>query len=159
MSVSFSNLLTPTNWPVNTRILQDANTTVTVAMCSGAARANTSHIDLGAATPYPTTETINIYVYTGSSAKSNTGNNVAVVLQHTSANAVAGDGTPNAVAWANIPNLGAVTFIGNNTATAAQAWTFKLPPITQQFIRATMVPPAGATDAMTDANITLKLLF
>lgn len=156
MSVSFKNLLTPTNLPVNTRALKDANMTVTVAMCNGAARSNTSHLDLSADPPYPTTETINVYVSTGSSAKSNTGNNVAVVLQHTSANS---DGTPNGAAWVNIPNLGPVVFYGNDTATALQYWTFKLPPVTKRFIRTTMVPPAGATDAMTDANITMTLLF
>lgn len=158
MSVSFANLLTPTNQPFNKRILEDASKTVTVAMCNGAARANTSHIDLNVATPYPTTETINVYVYTGSSAKSNTGNNVAVVLQDATANAES-DTTPNGATWTNVTNLGAQTFVGNATATVAQYWTFKLPPSCRRFIRATMVPPAGATDAMTDANITMKLLF
>jgi len=156
MAVSFSNLLTPTNQPFNNRILTDATKVVTVAMCNAAARANTAAVDLKNTTPYPTTETINVYVYTGSSAKSNTDNNVAVVLQHTTANS---DGTANGAAWANIPNLGAVTFYGNDTATIPQYWTFKLPPATQRFIRTTMVPPAGATDAMVDANITMELLF
>ena len=159
MSVSFANQLTPTNWPVNTRILEDATKAVTVAMPVAAAWVNPAHIDLTVATPYPTTETINVYLSAGVSAAGNTGNNCAVAIQHTSVNAVAGDGTPNAVAWTDVPNLGALSWIGNLTASAAQAWTIKLPPACNQFIRCQMRPVAAASDTLSDANIAMKLLF
>lgn len=160
MSVSFSNQLTPTNQPYNLRILEDATLSKTAAMPVATAFSNTSHIDLAVATPYPTTETINVLVDIGAVAAGvNTGNNATVVLQHTSANAVAGDGTPNAVAWTNIPTLGTSTVVAAANAVAAQNFTYKLPPGCLQFIRAQIRPIASSTDTWNTGNITLKLLF
>jgi hypothetical protein len=159
MSVSFSNQLTPTNAPFNSRILQDASLTVTHALADAAAWANTSHIDLGVAVPFPTTETINVYVSTGATAAGNTGNNGTLILQHTAANLVSADGTPNAVAWANITGVGPLNLILTDSATAAQNWTLKLPPGCLQFIRAQHRPKASGTDTLSGANFTLQLLF
>jgi len=156
MSVSFSNQLTPTNYPVNTRILKDATLSETVAMPVAAARANTGDIDLTVATPFPTTETINVYVDIGAAATANDGNDGAVILQHTSANS---DATANGAAWANIPTIGPSTVTIAANAVAAQNWTYKLPPGCYQFIRATYVPIASCTDTLSDANLTCTLLF
>lgn len=158
MSVSFTNLLTPTNNPFNSRILEDATLYKTVAMANNGV-VNTSHIDLAAATPYPVTETLNVYINTGADTVATANTNGWVYLQHTSANAVAGDGTPNASAWTNIPTLGHSLHVIAKNATAAQNFTYKLPPGCLQFIRAQYNNDGPAGSNTSGANISLRLLF
>jgi len=153
MSVNFAGIV-PTNYPVNTRLLIDANYVVSVALPATATTANTNALNLLVATPYPTTETINVGVNTTASVNGNsvTGN---AYLQHTSANS---DGTPNSAAWVNIPTLGTVPITQGASTTAATTNTFKLPPGCLQFIRAQVSLPAN-TVSLADATLTLELIF
>jgi hypothetical protein len=154
MSVSFSNLLTPTNLPTNDRLLQDALVSATVALPATAALANTGNINLQVATPYPTTETINVLVSTTASANGNSVNGT-IVLQDAATNS---DGTANTTTWANIATLGTVKIVEGASATVATSNTFKLPPGCRQFIRAQAQLVANTAD-LSDSNMTIKLLF
>ena len=140
--------------PFNSRILQDANYIVTLALPSSATTANTNNINLLVATPYPTTETINVLVATTASANGNSVNGT-IVLQHTNVNT---DGTENSAAWANIPTLGTTAIVEGASSTAAVAATYKLPPGCKQFIRAQVTLPANTVD-LSDATLTCQLLF
>jgi hypothetical protein len=153
MSVNFSGIA-PTLNPFNSRIVVDANLVQNVALPATATTANTNAIDLIQATPYPTTENVNVGVNTTASVNGNsvTGN---VYLQHTSANS---DGTPNSAAWVNIPTLGLSTITEGASSTAATTNTYKLPPGCLRFIRAQVSLPAN-TVSLADATLTLELLF
>ena len=153
MSVNFSGQV-PTNYPFNSRILADANFIRTLALPASATTANTSNLDLQVATPYPTTETINVSVSTTASVNGNSVNGT-IILQHASANS---DGTANTATWANIPTLGAVAIVEGASSTAATSYTYKLPPGCLQFIRAQVTLPAN-TASLADGTLTLSLLF
>ena len=153
MSVSFKGL-TPDNYPANTRILQDATMSATIALPATATTANTGNINLQNITPYPTTETINVLVTTGASANGNSVNGT-IVLQDAAANT---DGTANTTTWANISTLGTVKIVEGASSTVATSNTFKLPPGARQFIRAQAQLVTNTAD-LSDANLTIKLLF
>lgn len=142
------------NLPFNTRILQDANFLVTLALPATATTANTNNINLQTVAPYAVTETINVQVSTTASASGNSVNGT-IVLQHTSANT---DGTANSAAWVNIPTLGSVNITEGASTTAATLNTYKLPPGCLQFIRAQVTLPSN-TGNLADGNLTLQLLF
>ena len=141
------------NIPFNTRILADANYSVTIAGPASATTANSNNINLQTVAPYAVTETINVQLSTTASAN---GNNVNgnIYLQHTSANS---DGTANSAAWVNIPTLGA-TSVPQTTTTAAVTATYKLPPGCLQFIRGVYSAPSN-TGNVADSNLTVQLLF
>lgn len=147
MSVSFSNQLTPTNYPANTRILADASLIRTKAMPAAAGTANTPGLDLGVATPFPTTETININVTAGASATGNSVNGT-IVLQDSADNS----------AFTNIATLGTTTVVDSGSATTAVDVTYKLPVGCKRYIRAQCIFPANTSDH-SDANVTLTPLF
>ena len=153
MSVNFSGIV-PTNAPVNTRLLQDANYIVTLALPATATTANTGNINLLNVVPYPVTEVINVLVTTGASTSGNSVNST-IVLQNASANS---DGTANTASWANITTLGNVLIVQGASATVATTNTFKLPPGCLQFIRAQVTNPAN-TGNLADANVTVALVF
>ena len=159
MSVNFAGIA-PNNYPFNNRILFDANyITPNVALPASGAVANTNALNLLVGTPFPTTETINVLAVIGVQGTANTTNshNCNVYLQHTSANT---DGTPNSSNWVNISTLGAVSAVDN----AGGGWAaqvnavFKLPPLTQQFIRAQYSLEANSGNA-SSANGYLALVF
>ena len=153
MSVSFSNLLTPTNLPFNDRILQDASLLATIAMPAGSALVSTTNINLTEVVPFPVTETINVLVGYGASANGNANaTNGVVYLQH----AEAASGVANASNWLNIPTLGTQPLVAAATIAAA-TYTFKLPPGCKQFIRASA--RWGDASNLADANLTVQLLF
>lgn len=152
MSVSFSSL-TPNNYPTNSRTVRDANWSVNVALPASATSANTNALDLQVATPYPTTEIINVRVSVGAAAVGNNVN-VTAVLQHTEANT---DGTANTANWVNIPTLG-TSSITVTTAIAAQNFDYKLPPGCKEFIRSQFIGPANVGN-LAAATGTLELLF
>lgn len=154
MSVSFTGL-TPDNYPVNSRILQDINKSNTVALPATATTTNTGAIDLQNATPFPTTETIDVYMSSTASANGNSVNGT-VSIQQTSANS---DGTANAAAWANIPGrAGCMTIVEGASSTAAVTYRDKLPPGCLRFIRARITLATNTAD-LSDANFTIQLLF
>jgi hypothetical protein len=153
MSVSFS-AIAANNYPTNTRNVIDNNFVVTLALPASATTANTGNIDLQQATPYATTETINIGVATSASVNGNSVNGT-IVLQNTSANS---DGTANSAAWANITTLGSVSIPEGASSTAATSNVYKLPPGCLQFIRAQVTLPANTAN-LSDGTLTLRLLF
>jgi len=112
MSVNFAGIV-PNAYPFNNRIVLDANyITPNVALPAGGAVANTNALNLLVATPYVTTETINVLAVIGVQGTANTANskNCNVYLQHTTANT---DGTPNSSNWVNIATLGPVSAVDN----------------------------------------------
>ena len=158
MSVNFAGLV-PNAYPFNNRILFDQNYITPNVTLPGAAAVNTNALNLLVATPYPTTETINVLAVIGVQGTANTANshNCNVTLQHTSANT---DGTPNSAAWTAIPGLGAFSAVDN----AGGGWAsqvnalWKLPPGTLQFIRAQYTLEANSGNA-NSANGYLALVF
>lgn len=144
MSVSFANQLTPTNQPFNDRILQDASMTTSIALASSAGYANTAALDLKVATPFPTTETINVYVVWAASA--NAGNGYYVIQD---------SATNSSAAFTNIATLAPQLV---TVATTANVATFKLPPNTKRYVRVQSKTGANSED-LSDATISATLLF
>ena len=149
MSVSFSNQLTPNNYPTNARAVIDNNFVQSVALPAASATANTNSIDLQQGTPFPTTEIINVQILTGASA-SGTANskNVNAVLQTSADNST----------WANSNVIAAAVLATDNSGVlAAGKYEFKLPPNNARYIRAQFLTEAnGGTPS---ANGTLQLTF
>lgn len=154
MSVSFTGI-TPNNYPTNDRQVLDANKIVTIALPNAANTVNTNAIDLEVATPYPTTETINVGILTNLCTAANS-KNINIVLQETGANA-AGIDTAN---YANIVTLGAPIKVvaGNATKYAATTTYVKLPPGCKRYIRAQATGEGDGGDS-SDGTLTLELLF
>lgn len=160
MSVSFSNQLTPNNYPTNQRAIVDNNFVQVVAMNANAAAAtNTNAIDLQQATPYPTTEIVNIQI--GMTAVGN-GNgpansgNINVVLQ------VSADNSN----WAN-SNIFATPLLSvaaSNGSIAATYANIKLDPgvansNTSRYIRAQFKGEATGGTYTAGPNGIIQLLF
>lgn len=160
MSVNFSGIV-PNNYPYNNRIVLDnAYITPNVAGPTAGGSVNTNALNLLNATPYPTTEVINVLVVTGVQGTANTANskNVNVILQHTTANT---DGTANTGNWVNIATLGAQVSVTDNAGGgwAAQGNTvYKLPPNCNQFIRGQFALEANGGNA-SSANCYVALVF
>lgn len=152
MTVNFGSLTT-NNATTNNRSVIDRQKLVTVPLPGTAATNNSAAINLETATPYPTTETINVGVVWSASTAGNNVNTTAI-LQHTAANS---DGTANNAAWANIPTL-YLTNINQTTAVAANRITYKLPPATKQYIRLQVTSPSN-TGNVADSTATLELEF
>jgi hypothetical protein len=147
MSVSFSNLTTPTNNPTNERILQDAALKAVGTLPASNTTANTGVIDLQQATPYPTTETINVYVDYTASANGNASNaNGTIILMHSADNST----------FTNIATLGTVPVV-QAAGVAAANYTFKLPPGCYRYIKARSA--LSTVDNLSDSVLTLRLLF
>ncbi len=156
MSVNFSGQQ-PNNFPTNTRTVLDANYIVSTALPNAANTVNTNALNLQVATPYPTTETINVGIITTLATGANT-KNINVVLQHTGALANGAIDTSN---YVNIPTLGAPIAVIAGNATKFPATTVpivKLPPGTLQYVRAQATGEANGGDA-SDGTITLELQF
>jgi hypothetical protein len=147
MSVSFANQLTPTNYPFNSRILEDALMKATGTLPSAAAPSNTGVIDLQQITPYATTETINVSVDYTASANGNASNaNGTIILMDSADNST----------FTNIATLGTVPIVEAATVAAA-SYTFKLPPGCRRYIKARSAQ--ATADNLADSVLTLKLLF
>jgi hypothetical protein len=157
MSVNFAGIV-PNNYPVNTRILIDANYVANVALPNVGNTASTAALNLLNAVPFPVTETINVQVVVGAATGTANSKNINVVMQHTTANA---DGTANTAAWANIPTLAIPILTTTDNAGAGNpggSATFKLPPLAQEFIRAEFIGEANGGVAVLGTG-TLQLLF
>lgn len=147
MSVSFSNQLTPTNQPFNSRILQDATMKATGTLPASGTTSNTGVIDLQVATPYPVTEVINVQVSYGASANGNASNaNGTIILMDSADNST----------FANISTLGTVPVV-QAAGVVAASYTFKLPPGCRRYIKARSA--ISTTDNLSDSTLTLQLLF
>lgn len=155
MSVNFTGQQ-PNNFPTNTRTVLDANYIVSVALPNAANTVNTNALNLQVATPFPTTETINVGILTSLSTGANS-KNINVVLQHTGQLANGAIDTSN---YVNIPTLGAPIKIvaGNATNYAATTTTAKLPPGTLQYVRAQATGEANGGNA-SDGTLVLQLQF
>lgn len=156
MSVNFSGQQ-PNNFPTNTRTVLDANYIVSVALPNAANTVNTNALNLQVATPFPTTETINVLILTTVATGANS-KNINVVLQHTGQLANGAIDTGN---YVNIPTLGApISVIAGNATnfpvTAVPA--VKLPPGTLQYVRAQATGEANGGNA-SDGTLTLELAF
>lgn len=157
MSVSFSNQLTPNNYPTNQRAVIDNNFVQVVALGANNTAANTNAINLQQATPYAATEIINVQVIIGASTGTTNSKNVNAVIQHTTANT---DGTANSAAWANsniFANPLAMATDNAGTGFAVVTANVKLPPGEIQFIRAQFLGEAGG--GTPTGNGTIQLLF
>jgi hypothetical protein len=152
MSVSFSGQQ-PNTFPVNVRAIIDNNFVNNVALptaTTAAVVANTNSIDLQVATPYPTTEVINVAIIIGASTGTANNKNVNAVLQVSSNNAN----------WANSAIFATplVQATDNNAQGFAIAQTnIKLDPGSVRYIRAQFTTEAnGGTPS---GNGTIQLLF
>ena len=156
MSVSFSNQLTPNNYPTNQRAIIDNNFVQLVALAANSTVANTNAIDLQQATPFPVTEIITVQFLTSASASGSTNSkNINAVLQTTTANS---DGTANSGAWANSNILGTFVMTTDNSGVAPLgSVNFKLPPNNARFIRAQFAGESGGGTFA--ANGTIQILF
>ena len=156
MSASFSNLLTPNNYPTNVRAIIDNNFVQVVALAANNTPANTNSIDLQQATPFAVTEIITVQLLTSASA-SGTANskNINAVLQSTTANT---DGTANSGAWSNSKYSPVFVMATDNAGVLAIGTAnIKLAPGEKRFIRAQFTGEAAGGTAV--ANGTLQLLF
>jgi len=146
MAVSFANQLTPTNLPANTRILEDATLKATGTLPASNTTSNTGVIDLFNATPYPTTETINVKIdYTATTGNASNSNGT-LVLMHSADNST----------FANIPTLGSSPIVMANTVAAA-SYTYKLPPGCYRYIKCSANQP-NVTN-LSASVLTMRLLF
>lgn len=156
MSVSFSGI-SPNNAPTNARAVLDANYIVNVNLPNAANVANTNALDLRNATPYPTTEEINIQILLAASNGANS-KNINCALQDASANT---DGTPNSGTWANVTGLANPLLVSADNAGGGRTASnviFKLQPGGKRFIRAQFTGEANGGNA-SGANGTLQVLF
>jgi hypothetical protein len=147
MSVSFTVPFAPNNAPANTRILVDGTMTASVALPAATGTAVTAGLNLQNATPFPTTETINVSLSTSASANGNSVNGTAW-LQDSADNS----------SFANIVTLGTVNLVNGDSSQAAQSFTFKLPPGCRQYILGKVSYPANTAN-LSDASLTLQLCF
>lgn len=129
-------------------IQQDATLISNSAALPNAANTvNTTAIDLGATTPYPTTGRFIAQLVTTQSTGANSKNiNIAIA-----------DSADNST-FTNIAVLGTKVIAGNAANYPASNTNFALPPSTRRYIRATALGEANGGNA-SDGTFTLKLLF
>lgn len=135
--------------PVNERSLKDATLIVSAALPNAANTVNTNSIDLGNATPFPTTTAFNVQIVTTAATGANT-KNLNIVIQDSADNST----------FANIATLGAPTvrIAEANSAYAATTVNVALPPGTRRYVRASVTGEANGGNA-SDGTLTLQLCF
>ena len=134
---------------------QDSTVASNSAVLPNAANTiNTSAIDLGATTPFPTTGRFVVQLATTLATGANSAN-INVALQHTAANS---DGTADNGNWVNIPELSIKTIAGNATKVPAATVNVYCPPAVKRFIRGTATGEANGGNS-SDGTLTVKLLF
>ena len=156
MSVNFTNLLTPNNYPTNQRAVIDNNFVQVVSMNANAATAtNTNSIDLQQATPYPVTEIVNVQIAIGAATAGNgpaNSANINAVLQVSSDNVTFANSTIFAT-----PLLS--TGAAANGLLAASTSNIRLAPGEVRYIRAQFKGEATAATYNGTINGTIQLLF
>lgn len=148
--MSFSNGLTST-LPYNSRQLLDENFIVTANLPNAANTVNSSGLDLRQATPYPTTDRVDVQILCTGTGTGANNKNINFRLQDSADN---GNWT-NVAVFAN-PILQTVD--NNNTFFNATSITFKLAPTSQRYIRAVALGEANGGNASA-GTFTLQLLF
>ena len=149
MSVSFSNQLTPNNLPTNARAIIDNNFVQSVSFASQGNTASTNALDLQQATPYPTTETINLKVIIGATTNTTNSGIITATLQESS------DGSN----FTNISAFAASLFTANQAGGGGveTTGTYKLHPNAKQYVRALFT--SGANVGVPIGTGTAELLF
>lgn len=150
MSVSFSNQLTPNNYPTNQRAVIDNNFVQSVTLPTGTNIANTGTIDLQQATAYSTTEIVNIQIIIGASTGTKNNGTINAVLQVCTDNAT----------WANstiFANPLAVATDNNNTGFAQVQANIKLDPGCPRYIRAQAT--GNEAGGIPTGSLTIQCLF
>lgn len=117
------------------------------ALPNAANQVNTSVIDLGATTPFPTTGKFVAQIATTLSTGANSLN----------INCTIADSADNS-SFTNIATIATKVIAGNAANYPASTTNFALPPSTRRYIRATAKGEANGGNAA-DGTITLKLLF
>ena len=155
MSVSFGNLLTPNNNPVNSRAVIDNNFVQTVALnAANAAVTNTNTIDLQQATPYSTTEIVTVQINMTGCANGlgpTNSKNINGVIQVSSDNSN----------WANSTLYATPLLVSgatNGSLTAATT-NIKLAPGEKRYIRAQFTGEAGGGTPNNAVVGGIQLLF
>ena len=136
--------------PQNSRPILDQNYIASVALPNAANTVNTSGLDLVQATPYPTTDRIDVQILTAGGNGANNKNINCRIMD--SADNIT---FTNVAIFANpilqtVDNNGA----GYNNANVI----FKLPPNIRRYIRATALGEANGGDA-SGGTLTIQLLF
>ena len=157
MSVNFTNLLTPNNYPVNVRAIVDNNFVVAnVALNAANANVtNTNSIDLQQSTPYPVTEIITVQIGISGCANGlgpTNSANINGVIQ------VSSDNTTFANSTIYATPLVVATTDANSKVTAATT-NIKLAPGEVRYIRAQFAGTASGGTPNAAVVGTLKILF
>lgn len=150
MSYSNSTAGTALNGPNNNRLLLDQNYIVTASLPNAANTVNTSGIDLTVATPYPTTDQVDVNIILTAGVGANN-KNINCRLQESSDNGN----------WTNCVGLGnpILQVIDNgNTNTNAANNFFKLQPTALRYLRLQMQGEANG-GAGTNGLATLQIVF
>lgn len=132
------------------RDIQDALLQVSTALGVNNATTSTAGIDLGASTPYPTTEKFVAQIVTTAGTNAANNKNVNIRIQHSSVNLAAN--------FVNVPELSPLTIPEVSAAYAATTRNVTLPPSTLQFVRLICVTDNTGGNP-NDGVATLKILF
>lgn len=150
MSYSNSTVGTALNSPNNNRLLLDYNYIVTASLPNAANTVYTSGLDLTQATPYPTTDMIDMNVIMAAGVGANN-KNINCFLQESSDNGN----------WTNCKYLAAPLFQvldnGNTNTNAANVFV-KLQPVALRYLRLGQTGEANG-GAGTNGLATLQLVF
>ena len=130
------------------RHLRDHLLHVVTALPAAAGTADSDPIDLGAATPWVTTESFNFVVKVDALPALEDDKTATLTLQHS------GDGE----AWEAIPTLAPLIVIGaGGTGSGAREVIFKVPPTIKRFVRLALAVESGGGD-VTAGKATLELV-
>jgi hypothetical protein len=134
--------------PTTTRNRKDASLKASAALPNAANTVNTNGIDLGAATPYPVTEQLQVKISNTVATGANT-KNINIRLMDSADNS----------SFANVAQLAnPILRVTDNSGIPAGEVTIQLPPNTRRYIRATALGEASGGDA-SDGTFTIELLF
>lgn len=148
--MSLANGLTNT-LPFNQRELLDENFIVTASLPNAANTVNTSGLDLVQATPYPTTDRIDVNILCNGLGVGANNKNINFRLQD----------SPDNTNWTNVAvfaNPIVQTNDNGNTFMNATGIIFKLAPTSQRYIRAVALGEANGGNSSA-GTFTLQLLF
>lgn len=129
------------------RLIRDAGLSANVALPNAANTVNTAGVDLGATTPFPTTEGFQVRLTTDVATGANS-KNINVIVQDSADNST----------FANIAGMGSVPHTGNAANHIATNTIFSLPPGTRRYVRGSATGEANGGDS-SDGKLTIDLLF
>ncbi len=129
------------------RAILDAQVKVSAALPNAGNTVNTNAIDLGAVTPYPTTESFQVQVKTTAATGANN-KNITIVVQDSA------DGSN----FTNVASLATIVINEESSAYAATTRNYALPPDVRRYVRASAAGEATGGNAA-DGTLTLQGLF